>query len=1033
MGPSAVLGQGSAAERFPDHNQGDRESTPTSGPVGPIAPGGRAEADEARFAADPTLARHDAADAALLAEWNQPMPPVVLVVAPGSVGRWLEATSAPAADAASQGPGLDVHCSEDPGSALELARALAPDVVVIDADVAGAQGLIEALAGGPLTGATPLVALGSWESPEQAAPLVGLGVARCLVKPVSPGTLRRACLELARNPAVRRFERLGQTTLEGLGARLADELGHGLCAAADEQTRALPVDLGDGTEIRAALWGAIARIRELVTAGTDGRIRFVPTGPEGALPAASWLTSGPVRSRADRTVAGQEIRRSTERRSLAGHTILVAEDDLSVNWFLGGVLREAGATVLDARDGTRALALAYRHVPDLVISDILMPGLDGFALCRAVKRDVVLRDVPVILLSWKEDLLQRVRELGVGAEGYLRKEASGATVVRRVVEVLRGRSALRSRLATGGPVRGRLDGLTAYALLHLVCRHRPDARLSVRDASSLYEIEIRHGRPVGATWSGVDGESDQGPAVLGALLGVVAARFGVDDADEPVPEQLEGTLDEQLLEPMAAARAAHSLLAGPALLRVERACLEPEFVAAALGASPEPVRELLRALDRGASPRALLQEGRASTELLESVLGDAARHGAVTAVLLADETDALPAARARELRLLECPNDATAARECMLAAVQAVSHFDPAHASGPGDGGSSVDLAEICDLDEVAADLDIEERSDASHAVAEALSVGRSSSDTPPHGGDAERHTPILTSGLAVLPSARRAMRAPAEASARQDVYAASARWLDPEADGHGVGGSRPNGAEGARGSAVEPAVPAPPLASGPSSPASAASAPAAGSPAAGEAQKDAAPPHEVPLPSAYTPTRRKGRTGRSKSRRSRLLVPVLFGITGVGLAIGARWVREHQTGPAAPAVVAPLVPSEPAVALPALPAPAQPAPASGTATPADDAAAQAAASEQPTEFPLSKDDAVAKGEGVLEVVAGKSDEIFVNGQLMGKGPVVKVTLKAVADPYEIRVKLRGEERVRYALVKDGKRVRLRIAPPWTR
>jgi hypothetical protein len=120
-------------------------------------------------------------------------------------------------------------------------------------------------------------------------------------------------------------------------------------------------------------------------------------------------------------------------------------------------------------------------------------------------------------------------------------------------------------------------------------------------------------------------------------------------------------------------------------------------------------------------------------------------------------------------------------------------------------------------------------------------------------------------------------------------------------------------------------------------------------------------------------------------------------------------------------------------VALPALPAPAQPAPASGTATPADDAAAQAAASEQPTEFPLSKDDAVAKGEGVLEVVAGKSDEIFVNGQLMGKGPVVKVTLKAVADPYEIRVKLRGEERVRYALVKDGKRVRLRIAPPWTR
>ena len=47
----------------------------------------------------------------------------------------------------------------------------------------------------------------------------------------------------------------------------------------------------------------------------------------------------------------------------------------------------------------------------MIVSDILMPGLDGFALCREIKRDVALSDVPVILLSWKEDLLQRVREL----------------------------------------------------------------------------------------------------------------------------------------------------------------------------------------------------------------------------------------------------------------------------------------------------------------------------------------------------------------------------------------------------------------------------------------------------------------------------------------------------------------------------------------------------------------------------------------------------------------------------------------------
>ncbi len=45
-----------------------------------------------------------------------------------------------------------------------------------------------------------------------------------------------------------------------------------------------------------------------------------------------------------------------------------------------------------------------------------MPKLDGFSLCHEIKRDVAVRDVPVILLSWKEDLLQRVRELGASAD-----------------------------------------------------------------------------------------------------------------------------------------------------------------------------------------------------------------------------------------------------------------------------------------------------------------------------------------------------------------------------------------------------------------------------------------------------------------------------------------------------------------------------------------------------------------------------------------------------------------------------------------
>src|SRR5262249_11254376 len=198
-----------------------------------------------------------------------------------------------------------------------------------------------------------------------------------------------------------------------------------------------------------------------------------------------------------------------------------------VSWFLAGVLRGAGAIVHEAHDGARALEVAFRVTPDLVVTDVLMPNVDGFALCRSLRRDLVLRDVPVILLSWKEDLLQRVRELGADADGYPKKEASALAIVQRVREVLRGRQRVAERIAAGGEVRGRLDGLTTRTLLSLTCAHRPNSTLEVRDACFLYEVAVRAGAPVRATRTAPDGAFQRGSAVLAALLGVGAGRFVV--------------------------------------------------------------------------------------------------------------------------------------------------------------------------------------------------------------------------------------------------------------------------------------------------------------------------------------------------------------------------------------------------------------------------------------------------------------------------------------------------------------------------
>ena len=96
---------------------------------------------------------------------------------------------------------------------------------------------------------------------------------------------------------------------------------------------------------------------------------------------------------------------------------------------------------------------------------MLMPGLDGFALCRALKRDIALCDVPVILLSWKEDSPPTAaRTRAPTPVGYLRKEASAAAILQRVYEVLRTRTRIEARLSGDGEVRGRRDGChSAYA------------------------------------------------------------------------------------------------------------------------------------------------------------------------------------------------------------------------------------------------------------------------------------------------------------------------------------------------------------------------------------------------------------------------------------------------------------------------------------------------------------------------------------------------------------------------------------------
>ncbi len=114
-----------------------------------------------------------------------------------------------------------------------------------------------------------------------------------------------------------------------------------------------------------------------------------------------------------------------------GGRVLLADDNADMRNYLRRLLQSHYAVEAVA-DGTAALAAARRERPDLVVTDVMMPGLDGFALLRALRAEPTTRDVPVILLSARAGEEARVEGLSAGADDYLTKPFAARELVARV-------------------------------------------------------------------------------------------------------------------------------------------------------------------------------------------------------------------------------------------------------------------------------------------------------------------------------------------------------------------------------------------------------------------------------------------------------------------------------------------------------------------------------------------------------------------------------------------------------------------------
>ncbi|PIE79586.1 MAG: hypothetical protein CSA11_11375 [Chloroflexi bacterium] len=116
--------------------------------------------------------------------------------------------------------------------------------------------------------------------------------------------------------------------------------------------------------------------------------------------------------------------------------VLIVDDEPMARTLLRLMLVRAGFNVSEAEDGFDALEKIQTNQPDIILLDVMMPGMDGFSVCETIRQQQETAQLPVIMLSAKTDLNSINKGLRVGATKYLTKPISPENLTRHVKEIL---------------------------------------------------------------------------------------------------------------------------------------------------------------------------------------------------------------------------------------------------------------------------------------------------------------------------------------------------------------------------------------------------------------------------------------------------------------------------------------------------------------------------------------------------------------------------------------------------------------------
>jgi DNA-binding response OmpR family regulator/anti-sigma regulatory factor (Ser/Thr protein kinase) len=175
--------------------------------------------------------------------------------------------------------------------------------------------------------------------------------------------------------------------------------------------------------------------------------------------------------------------------------ILIVEDHADVRKYIKTKL-EGNYIVAEAGNGAEGLEMARDHIPDLVVSDVMMPGMDGFELCKKLKTDNLTSHIPVILLTAKAEDTDRMTGLETGADAYLTKPFNAHELNIRIKNLIELRKKLRTKFSDKLVVKPSEITVTSMdrefmkKLLSVVEKHISDAKFSVTQLGSEMNMSV---------------------------------------------------------------------------------------------------------------------------------------------------------------------------------------------------------------------------------------------------------------------------------------------------------------------------------------------------------------------------------------------------------------------------------------------------------------------------------------------------------------------------------------------------------------